>query len=335
MDSKELVYRALAFEDIPRVPYAIDFTVPAREALCADPAGRSLFGRLRNDLLFSPVFRVEWGVRGQDGLYKDEYGLVWDRRIDQDMGIPRPFLTPENMSSYRFPDPREPGRFDLLRNNMKQNPDLFHVLCLDFSFFERAWGMRGMAELMMDLLDRPDFAATYLDRIMEFNLQIVEEGLKACPDVDAVHFSDDFGSQIGIFMGPELWRRFFKPRLAKQYAAAKAAGKKVCIHSCGRIEEILDDLVEIGVNLFNPFQPEVLDVPTVHARYHGRLAFSGGISTQKLLPFATPEEVERQVRTLLTMGRRGGYVIAPAHATPGDARTDNVIAMLTTILGQP
>jgi uroporphyrinogen decarboxylase len=334
MDAKELVYRALAFENVPRVPYAIDFTVPAREALVATAEGRALFGRIRNDLLFSPVFRVEWGVRRADGTYRDEYGLVWDRRIDQDIGMPQPFLTPENMASYRFPDPREAGRFDRLRSAMRQHPDRFHVLCLDFSFFERAWGMRGLAELMMDFLDRPDFAAGYLDRILAFNLQVVEAGLKACPDVDAVHFSDDFGSQTGIFMGPDLWRRFLKPRLALQYGAARSFGKKICIHSCGRIEEILDDLVEIGVDLFNPFQPEVMDVPALHARFHGRLAFSGGISTQRLLPFASPAEVETQVKSLLAMGRKGGYVIAPAHATPGDARTENVQRMLTLILGQ-
>lgn len=334
MDSKELVYRALAFEQVPRVPYAIDFTVPARERLCSRPSGKALFDRLKNDILPSPVINVAWGVRGADGQYRDEFGLVWDRRIDQDAGMPQPFITPENLADYRFPDPREPGRFDLLLRNVRLHPDRFHVLSLDFTLFERAWGMRGMMDLMMDFIERPEWLNDYLDGILSFNLQVIEAGLEACPGVDAVHFGDDFASQAGILMGPDRWREVLKPRLAQQYAAVKSAGKKVLIHSCGRVGEILDDLVEIGVDVFNPFQPEVMDVPTVHSSYFGRLAFWGGISTQELLPYATPAQVRAQVDVLLAMGRRGGYIISPAHATPGDARAENMEAMLERIIDQ-
>lgn len=334
LNSKELVYRALAFEPVDRVPYAVDFTGPAREKLCADPEGRLLYERLRNDLLLSPVLRVEWGVRDAAGYYRDEYGLLWDRRLDEDIGIPQPFLTPENLDSLRLPDPRAPGRFEALQRSIREHPDRFQVLCLDFSLFERAWGMRGLEAFLADLLERPDFAEELLDRILLFNLQVIEAGLAACPEVDAVHSGDDFGSQAGILMGPDLWRRMLKPRLARQYAAVKAAGKKVSIHSCGKVQEILDDLVEIGVDLFNPFQPEVMDVEGLHRRYHGRLAFWGGISTQRLLPYGSPAEVEAEVDRLLALGRRGGFVIAPAHATPADARVENMKAMLRRIIEQ-
>jgi uroporphyrinogen decarboxylase len=334
IQSRELVYRALAFERVERVPYAIDFTVPAREKLCADAAGRALYEQLRNDLLATPVLRVEWGKRDAAGYYRDEFGLVWDRRIDADIGMPQPFLTPENLDSYRLPDPFAPGRFDVLKRNIREHSDRFQVLALDFSLFERAWGLRGLEAFLLDLLERPDFAGELLDRILQFNLRVIEAGLSACPQVDAVYSGDDFGSQAGILMGPDLWRRMLKPRLARQYGAVKAAGKKVAIHSCGKVVEILDDLVEIGVDLFNPFQPEVMDVAELHRRYHGRLAFWGGISTQRLLPYATPAEVEAQVDRLLAMGRRGGFVIAPAHATPGDARVENMEAMLRRIIHQ-
>jgi uroporphyrinogen decarboxylase len=100
------------------------------------------------------------------------------------------------------------------------------------------------------------------------------------------------------------------------------------------VEAILDDLVEIGVDLFNPFQPEVMDVERVFRRYHGKLAFWGGISTQRLLPYASAAETTHAVERLLRMGRNGGYVISPAHATPGDGREENVRMMLRTILGQ-
>jgi uroporphyrinogen decarboxylase len=188
--------------------------------------------------------------------------------------------------------------------------------------------------MYLDMVERPEFTEALLDKVLDYNLEIIAAGMEACPQVDAVHFGDDFGGQTGIPMGAERWRSLLKPRLARQYSAVRSAGKIVSIHSCGKVVEILDDLVEIGVNLFNPFQPEVMNVSEVFRRYHGRLAFWGGVSTQKLLPYASVEEVQRQIDTLLDMGKNGGYVIAPAHATPGDAKVENVEAMLQMILDQ-
>jgi uroporphyrinogen decarboxylase len=334
MDSKELVYRALRFESVPRVPYAIDFTVPALERLRSSAEGRDLHDRLANDIMLTPIIRVEWGLRDEHGLYTDEFGLVWDRSIDPDIGIPRAMVTPENLEKMRWPDPSRPGRFDLLGANMKAHPDRFHVMSLDFSLYERAWGLRGLENMYLDLAEQPSFTEALLDRILEFNLGIIALGLEKFPGIDGVHFGDDFGDQNGVSIGPDRWRALVKPRLARQYALVKSAGKKVSIHSCGRVQAILDDLVEIGVDLFNPFQPEVVDVDQVFSRYRGRLSFWGGISTQRLLPYASPAEVKQGVERLLHMGRNGGYVIAPAHATPGDAREENMKAMLRTILGQ-
>jgi uroporphyrinogen decarboxylase len=273
-------------------------------------------------------------VHDAAGLYEDEFGLVWDRRVDPDIGIPRSFITPDNLNRVPWPDPQQAGRFDQLRDNIKRYPERFHVLCLDFSLYERAWGLRGLENMYLDMVERPDFTEALLDRVLDFNLKIIEAGLKACPQVDAVHFGDDFGSQTGIPVGAGRWRRLLKPRLARQYQAVKSAGKVVSIHSCGKVDEILDDLKEIGVDLFNPFQPEVMDVPVVFRKYHGRLAFWGGVSTQKLLPYASVEEVEQQIDGLLEMGKNGGYVIAPAHATPGDAKVENMEVMLRKILYQ-
>ncbi|MGA2977290.1 MAG: uroporphyrinogen decarboxylase family protein [Spirochaetia bacterium] len=334
MDSKELMYHALSFEKVPRVPYAIEFTIPALQKLRSSAQGRDLHDRLANDLLLSPTIRVEWGARDAHGSYTDEFGLSWDRSIDPDIGIPRPMVTPENFNRIPWPDPRLPGRFEHLEANIKSHPDRFQVMSLDFSLYERAWGMRGLENMYLDMVERPGFTEALLDRILDFNLKIIEAGLEKFPEIDGVHFGDDFGDQNGISMGPERWRALIKPRLARQYGLVKSAGKKVSIHSCGRVQAILDDLVEIGVDLFNPFQPEVVDVEQVFRRYHGRLSFWGGISTQRLLPYASPGEVKQRVEQLLHMGRNGGYVIAPAHATPGDAREENMHAMLRAILGQ-
>ena len=218
--------------------------------------------------------------------------------------------------------------------NLKARPDKFHLMTFDFSVYERAWSLRGMENLLMDFVENPDFVETLLDRIVDFNIAVMRAGLDACPDVDGVFFGDDFGSQTGLIMGGPTWRQFLKPRLARMYGQAVAAGKKVFIHSCGKVQELFDDLVEIGVNCFNPFQPEVIDTHATHARYHGRLAFWGGISTQRTLPYGSVAEREAEVDGLLAMGRKGGYIIAPAHAMPGDVRPENVTAMLNRILNQ-
>jgi uroporphyrinogen decarboxylase len=136
-------------------------------------------------------------------------------------------------------------------------------------------------------------------------------------------------------MGPHLWRKFIKPRLAELIALAKKKGKKVTLHSCGKVQEILPDLVEIGLDVFNPFQPEVMDIFAIKRQYQGRLAFWGGISIQRLLPFGTPEEVKREVKRIIEeIGKSGGYIAAPSHALPKDIPCENILAMMEVIWNQ-
>jgi uroporphyrinogen decarboxylase len=331
MTSKELVQEALEFRQVPRVPYCIGFTVYARERFLASPY-KDILNRLDNDVIQVPVIRIKFGTRDANGFYTDEFGVTWDRTRDSDIGVPHPILTPETLSSFKFPNPNEEGRFDELIETRKKYPDKYIIMAMDFSLYERAWSLRGMENLLTDFVDDEDFVGELLDKILAFNLAVIQEGLKQCPNLDGIYFGDDFGSQLGLIMGPSAWRKIIKPRLAKQYAAVRSAGKKVFIHSCGHVQEIFDELIEIGVNVFNPFQPEVMDVYDLMKRYHGRLAFHGGVSTQRLLPYGTVDEVKAEVKSLLEAGKRGGYIIAPAHSIPEDAKPENINAMLELIL---
>jgi uroporphyrinogen decarboxylase len=119
------------------------------------------------------------------------------------------------------------------------------------------------------------------------------------------------------------------------YGRVKSHGKYVFIHSCGKVDEVFPDLIECGLDVFNPFQPEVMDVFHVKGQFGDRLSFYGGISTQRLLPFGTPDEVRAEVRLLLReVGRNGGYLAAPAHSIPGDAKPENIMAMLEVLQDQ-
>ncbi|MHC4284809.1 MAG: uroporphyrinogen decarboxylase family protein [Planctomycetota bacterium] len=114
-------------------------------------------------------------------------------------------------------------------------------------------------------------------------------------------------------------------------AVVRQAGKYVIIHSCGKVDELFDDLIEIGLNCFNPFQPEVMDVFELMKRYKGRLAFHGGLSTQRILPYGSVEDVKKKTADLLEAGTGGGYVFAPAHAVEGDVPLENMLAFIEVL----
>jgi uroporphyrinogen decarboxylase len=182
----------------------------------------------------------------------------------------------------------------------------------------------------MEMVSNPPFVHALLDRILENNLAIID---RACDfPIDGFLFGDDWGQQSGLIMGPQLWREFIKPRVRQMYQRVKARGKVVMIHSCGKVDGVFPDLIEVGLDIFNPFQPEVMDVFEMKRIYGSRLSFYGGISTQRTLPFGTVQQVKDEVRRLLDkIGKNGGYIASPAHAIPGDASAENIAAMIDTL----
>ncbi|HNS19111.1 MAG TPA: uroporphyrinogen decarboxylase family protein [Sedimentisphaerales bacterium] len=153
--------------------------------------------------------------------------------------------------------------------------------------------------------------------------------------MDIFRFGDDWGHQRGVLMGPDLWRRFIKPRFRMMCELVKSKGKLVMLHSCGKVDELFDDLIECGLDIFNPFQPEVMDVFDVKKRYGDRLTFYGGISIQRTLPFGTVQQVRDEVRRLLdVVGADGGYIASPSHDIPGDAKPENLAAMIEVLQNQ-
>jgi len=190
-----------------------------------------------------------------------------------------------------------------------------------------------MENLLMYMLTAPDFVAGLFNKITEFNLKIVDIFLEY--DFDCIYFGDDWGQQYGLIMGPELWRKFIKPCLAQMYGAVKATGRFVAQHSCGDIHEIFPDLVDIGLDVYQTFQPEVYDIQAIKDQYSGRLAFWGGISTQKLLPFESPEVVtSKSIEIMKILGKGGGYIAGPTHAIPGDVPAENIDALIRLLQNQ-
>jgi uroporphyrinogen decarboxylase len=255
------------------------------------------------------------------------FGVTWDRTVDKDIGMVEGCVLPEpTLKGYRFPDPRDPRFFRDIPAKIAKYPDRFRVFYVGFSLFERAWTLRGMENLMFDFVDNPGFVHELFTAISDYNLAQVGEALKY--DIDAVYFGDDWGQQHGLIMGKPYWDEFIKPQLRRMYGCVRAAGKFQMIHSCGDVDEIFDDLIELGLNCFNPFQPEVMDTAALLTKYRGRLAFHGGLSTQRVLPYGTEPQVRAECRRLLALGRDGSYIFAPAHAVEGDVPLANIIAFM-------
>jgi uroporphyrinogen decarboxylase len=265
---------------------------------------------------------------------QDAFGVVWDRSIDKDIGNVEGCVLPEpTLKGYTFPDPLAPRFFADIPERIGKYGGRFRVFQIGFSLYERAWTLRGMQNLLMDFYDHPDFVRDLLNAIAGYNIAQVKEALKH--DIDAVYFGDDWGQQRGLQMGPKLWRKFIYPVLKRMYRVVREAGKYVFIHSCGDVDELFDDLHGIGLNCFNPFQPEVMDVAALMKQYRGRLTFHGGLSTQRTLPYGAVEDVRRETERLLEMGREGGYIFAPAHDVEGDVPLENMLAFIHLVQDQP
>jgi len=317
----------------PYVPWSFGFTKEAKEKLQIHYGQVSLEEELDNHLLKlgSDIgFFTDLG----DHCVRDVFGVIWDRSIDKDIGnVVGCVLSEPTLRGYSFPDPHDERFFKDIPKKIACFGDRFRVFQIGFSLYERAWTLRGMQNLLMDFLDNPGFVSDLFNAIADYNLAQIQKALTY--DIDAIYFGDDWGQQRGLQMGPRHWRQFIYPVLKRMYAEVRDAGKFVFIHSCGDVDELFDDLIEIGVNCFNPFQPEVMDVFGLLEAYRGRLVFHGGLSTQRTLPYGNLENVNKESKALLDAGSQGGYIFAPAHDVEGDVPIENMLEFIRLAQTQP
>lgn len=335
MTRKERVIQALRHQQTDRVPYHIDLTGQADGRLTAYTGTPHYLDGTGIHLHYIQYWG--WPTETQPGteIFRDDFGVCWNRSgADKDIGVvDHPLLTEPELS--RLPEPmlNEARLRREVEDLLETAGDRFVFAGIGFSVFERLWSYCGMENALVFMLTEPEFTHRLLDRIRDFDLRVLDI-LNDYP-LDGVYFGDDWGQQRGLIMGPELWRTFIKPRMAALYQRAKKKGRFILQHSCGDIHEIFPDLIEIGLDCYQTFQPEIYDVEAVKREYGRDLAFWGGISTQRLLPYASPEKVKEETRRMLDrMGQGGGYIAAPTHAVPGDVPPENILAMLEVFENQ-
>jgi uroporphyrinogen decarboxylase len=275
-----------------------------------------------------------------DGSYQDEWRVVRSRAEGGHYYVTQPPLAEaglQDLDRFPWPDPNDPGwSRGLLEEAIRihQDSDYALVLSLPVGFGHQSQFLRGYDQWLVDCALDPAFVGRLMDHVIEIHMQIAANILAELGDlVDVVLYADDMGFQDRPILSPSMFRRLIKPRQKRFLEHIKArTAAKVLYHTCGSIYSLIPDFIEAGVDVLNPVQTTAAHMdPAQLKREFGRdLAFWGAVDTQRLLPQASPAEVEAQVRQLVeTLGSDGGYVVSAANNIQADTPAENILAMAT------
>ena len=347
MTSRERVLTAFSRKPPDRVPAVlygelvgyVPSIVDMLEANCGGLPARERFGfditsfplapsRLRPDFSrFIPVTPEtavdEWGVGWKGGTHL-HYAEILHPLAD---------LTPDEIREYPFPDLDRQYRYaDVPAKIRAIHQEGRAAAYFAGSIFETAWYMRGMEQLFTDIMTEPDTVGLLLDRVTDIVAASARHLARA--DLDLLILGDDIAMQTGMMMSLDMWREHFKPRLARVIRAAREAKPRIHVfyHSDGNVWDAIPDLIDAGVDVLNPVQPECMDPAAVKDAFGDRLSFFGTISVQRTMPFGTPDDVRAEVKLRMeTIGKGGGLLLSPAHVLQPDTPWENVLAFFEAV----
>lgn len=328
MDYRKRVIDALAHKQTDLTPWAFELTSEFAELYRRQIPCESVEEDLHSHIMFGKYKKMEWL---NDKLYQDAFGVQWQLGEDGgDIGIPvnHP-VSAENIESYAFPalDEQELQKgIDAMRGNQEH----FRMFRFTYALYERAWSLMGMENMLLNMALDEKTTMRLFERIAEYDLRLLDRVLDE--DFEGVYFGDDYGQQRGLIMGPDCWRKYIKPFLKQLFEKVKSKGKYILLHSCGDVEDVFPDLIEIGLDAYNTVQPEIYDLKKIKQEYGKDLTFWGAISTQQFLAEHTAQEVfDRSVETIKILGKDGGYIFSPTHALTPDIPVENARAMLKAV----
>lgn len=280
------------------------------------------FSRYYEGLPPSSRINTEYGTGEVPGNFYHFTGYVFSLRDAK---------TVEDVESYPWPDFTPDYRHSHLETEVERLHELgYFVDGFAGHIFETAWQIIGFEKMFEDMVMNPALVEAVLDHITEDNCFKARRLAQA--GIDMLRTGDDVGMQDRLMMRPELWRKFLKPRLAKEISAAREIipDLPVWYHSDGNINLIIEDLIEVGVTVLNPVQPECMDVIEIKRKYGDRLAFWGTIGTQTVMPFGTPEQVRQTVKRMIELFAPG-IIIAPTHVLEPEVPWENILAFFESI----
>jgi len=341
MTSKERVIAALKHNKIDRVPRFIWMGGEVRRRLMTkyglSPVGLEV--KVGNDILQTWVSingEMERDVP-QGTEFVDDFGITWKRDGEYNMVIKNPLrgLDADAVRSYSLPDPHSPSRFTYLESLISEYGDeIFIGADVSGVLFEPASHLRNMEDLMLDMAMESEEVDILLDKLTEFSITLSLECVRR--GVDWIWMGDDLGSQQGMLMSVDMWRRYFKPRMKRiiDEIRSVAPGIPIAYHSCGSMAPVIEDLVEIGITVLNPVQESAagMDQAAVKAAYGDKLSLMCGLDIQQFLNRVTPEEVYKETKKKVEiLGAGGGYIFATSHHIQSDTPEENFNAMLEAL----
>lgn len=269
---------------------------------------------------FGVTMLDEWGIKVK---YTGE-GEYW-------VFSHHPLQKAQTVEDLKVPDLELPERWDRVERAVETySRDYLVAGMMEATLFEHAWQLRGYKEFLRDLYVNKRFASDLLDKLLDYKIRmarkLVERG------VQIIRLGDDLGMQTSMIISPAIWREFFKPRMQEIINEIKK-GRKIYVyyHTDGYVEPVIPELIEIGVDILNPVQPDCMDPAKIKKLYGDQLTLHGTISVQETLPFGTVDQVRSTViERIEKLGRQGGLVLAPSHVIGSEVPVDNIIALYET-----
>lgn len=273
-------------------------------------------------------------VAMRDAEWEDEWGTRWAHAVGGVGATPVDYplkdwsVLDEYLARW-LPDPRAPGRLDAGAAALAQHSaNRYCMGTIHLALFERLHAVRGMMDTFSGFYTNGREVRRLLGAIAGYVLELIRAWGEL--GADAVFLTDDWGSQTGLMISPEMWRSFFKPHYIAFFDQAHRYEMDVVFHSCGNVLGIVGDLIDIGMDVLDPVQPGAMDMRQLAQQFGGRVSFCGAIDLQQLLCRGTPQQIKDEVRRLMDLFGRpygGGYVVSPANVLTPEIPFENLEAL--------
>ena len=334
MTPREIVLEQIHHRETAQIPYTLAFEPDVGTRLDEHFGGNAWRGRLVQYMAQCGSVASSPNERLDATHHRDAFGTVW-RTDELPSVVVEPGLKAPSFQGYAFPSAEtfmEPTVTANVKKRVGESSRFFTIVSTSLCLWQ-SWYLRGFQNTLMDCIAEEDFYAELLERMTELCLALVEE----CADIpaDAIMMGDDWGNQRGVMIGPERWRKYFKPRYAGIFDAIHAQGKLAIMHCCGSAADIMADIIEIGLDVLESVQPEAagMNPYALKKAWGDKITFWGCLGSQYTIPFATPTEIRQEIRRLRNeMGQGGGYILAPAKPLRTETPTENAVAVVEEFL---
>jgi uroporphyrinogen decarboxylase len=273
-------------------------------------------------------------VLTESAEWMDEWGTRWGHRPGGVGATPvdvpiKDWSQLDDFLAHKMPDPNAPGRLASVAPLLSAHGERkYCVGVVHLTIFERLHCLRGMGNTFVDLCTNESEVCRLCEALADYALELARRWCET--PVSGIFLTDDWGSQTGLMISLNMWRKFFKPHYRRIFDEIHRLGRDIIFHSCGNVMSIIPDLIDLGVDVLDPVQPGAMKIEEVARQFGGRISFCGGIDDQRLEAY-TPEEVKEVVRrTAGTLGSPfgNGYIGAPANMVPPTVPFENLEALL-------